>query len=147
MAESRLFRAGAPRRAHSSDAWASSSRADSLEPLDAAAQLSAVEPVTDPSAVLQEVAEQTSYGEIFLNDLIRRQRRLSLSVAAVFFAVLIGLPALNSVGPMIMALPILGIPLTWLLLAVLIYPFLWLLAFHFTMTARAIEEEFVDLVR
>jgi hypothetical protein len=96
----------------STEASSNEARADSLEAFTADEELWAIQAATDPSAVLQEVAEQTSYGEIFLNDLIRRQRRLSLSVAGVFFAILFGLPALNSVAPMIMALPILGIPLT-----------------------------------
>src|SRR6266516_2480707 len=41
---------------------------------------------------LQEIAEQTPYGEILLEDLIRRQLRLGVSVAAVFLIILLGLP-------------------------------------------------------
>jgi uncharacterized membrane protein (DUF485 family) len=99
------------------------------------------------SVVLQEVAEQTSYGEIFLNDLIRRQRRLSLRLAAVFLALLVGLPLVNLAMPAIMGLTIVGLPLSWLMLAVLTYPLLWLLAVYFTIAARTIEDEFMDLVR
>lgn len=99
------------------------------------------------SGIIKEVAEQTSYGEIFLSDLIRRQRRLALSVAAVFLLLLFGLPLLNLLLPSLVALPILGLPLSWLLVAVAIYPLLWGLALYFTTTARAVDDEFVKLIR
>ena len=101
----------------------------------------------DDTVVLQEVAEQTSYGQIFLNDLVRRQRRLALSVAGVFLLLLFGLPLVNLAFPEVAALPVMGLSLSWLLLAVLVYPLLLALAWYFTTTARALEDEFVDLVR
>lgn len=101
----------------------------------------------DDTTVLQEVAEQTSYGQIFLNDLVRRQRRLALSVAGVFLLLLFGLPLVNLAFPQVAGLPVLGLPLSWLILAVLVYPLLLVLAWYFTTTARALEDEFVDLVR
>lgn len=99
------------------------------------------------AVVLQEVAEQTSYGELLLADLIRRQRRLALSVAGVFLVLLLGLPLVNLFLPSVAALPVFGLPLTWVLLAVLIYPLLWLLGWYFSTTARALEDEFVGYVR
>jgi hypothetical protein len=96
---------------------------------------------------LQELAEQTAYGEIVLADLIRRQFTLSLSVAAVFLLLLFGLPIFNLVFPDLGALPILGLPLRWLLLAALIYPVLWILAYYYVTTSGKYEEEFTDLVR
>lgn len=98
-------------------------------------------------ALLQEVAEQTTYGEIFLADLIRRQRRLALSVAGVFLALLCSLPLLNLLLPRLADLPILGLPLAWVLLGILVYPLLWVLGWYFTTTAATLEDEFVDLVR
>src|SRR5690348_11334883 len=44
---------------------------------------------------LQEIAEQTTYGEILLQDLIRQQFRLGLRVALTFLAILLGLPLFN----------------------------------------------------
>jgi uncharacterized membrane protein (DUF485 family) len=96
---------------------------------------------------LQEVAEQTTYGEVVLEDLVRRQRALSLSVAAVFLLLLFGLPLFNALFPQLGALPVAGLPLSWLLLAVLIYPLLWLLAWYYVTTSRKYEDEFTDLVR
>lgn len=103
---------------------------------------------TDAAAVvLQEVAEQTSYGELLMADLIRRQRRLALSVAGVFLVLLLGLPLVNLLLPTVAALPVFGLPLTWVLLAVLIYPLLWSLGWYFSTTARALEDEFVAYAR
>jgi hypothetical protein len=96
---------------------------------------------------IQEVVEQTTYGEVVLDDLIRQQLTLSLSVAAVFLLLLFGLPIFNLVFPALAALPVFGLPLTWLLLSVLIYPILWLLAHYFTTTAQKFEDEFADLMR
>jgi uncharacterized membrane protein (DUF485 family) len=99
----------------------------------------------DPA--LQEVAEQTTYGEIVLGDLIRRQLALSLSVAGAFLLLLFGLPIFNLLFPQLGALPVLGLPLSWLLLAVLIYPILWVLALYYVTTSRTFEDEFTELVR
>jgi uncharacterized membrane protein (DUF485 family) len=105
------------------------------------------EPVDDESLSLQEVAEQTAYGEIFLADLISRQRRLALSVAAVYLLLIAALPLVNLATPELLGLRLLGLPIGWLLLAVLVYPLLWALGYYFVATARAYEDEFTDLVR
>jgi uncharacterized membrane protein (DUF485 family) len=96
---------------------------------------------------LLEVAEQTAYGEIVLEALIRRQLLLSLSVASVFLTMLFGLPIMNLVFPQFTALSILGLPLSWLLLAVVIYPVLWVLAMYYVATAKYFEDEFAEQVR
>lgn len=96
---------------------------------------------------LQEVAEQTVYGEVMLDDLIRRQLALALSVASAFLLLLFGLPLFNLLFPELSGLPLFGLSLSWLLLAVLIYPILWLLAYYFVTTSQKFEDEFIELVR
>ena len=103
--------------------------------------------LADDDRPIVEVAEQTTYGEVVLGDLIRRQLTLSLSVASVFLLLLFGLPLFNLLFPELGALPILGLPLSWLLLAVLIYPVLWVLAHYYVTTSRKFEDEFTDQVR
>jgi len=112
---------------------------DELEDLDAL--------LADDEQAIVEVAEQTTYGEVVLNDLIRRQLTLSLSVASTFLLLLFGLPLFNLMFPELGALPVLGLPLSWLLLAVLIYPLLCLLAYYYVTTAQKFEDEFTELVR
>jgi hypothetical protein len=117
---------------------------DQLEEVDDVAGLVTLQP--EPEA-LQEVAEQTPYGEILLEDLIRRQLRLGLSVAGAFLVILCGLPLMNLCFPQLVQLPVLGIPLSWLALTVLIYPFLWALAAYYVGTSRKYEDEFTELVK
>jgi len=96
---------------------------------------------------LQEVAEQTSYGTIFLDDLIKRQRALSLSVAITFLMVIFSFPLLNFFLPSLVAFEIFNFQISWLFLAILIYPLIWALAFYFVTTADKYEEEFTRLVK
>lgn len=96
---------------------------------------------------LQEVAEQTTYGEIVLEDLIRRQRALSLSVAAAFLLLLFGLPIFNLLFPGLGSLRVVGISVSWLVLAIAIYPVLWLLAYYYVTTARKYEHEFTEQLK
>ena len=96
---------------------------------------------------LQEIAEQTPYGEILLEDLMRRQLRLGVSVAAVFLIILLGLPLMNLGFPGLVQMHVLGLPMAWLGLAMLIYPFVWVLAWYFVVTSRKYEDEFTELVK
>jgi hypothetical protein len=119
---------------------------EALEPLDEAV-LEELEALLPADEALQEIAEQTAYGEVLLEDLIRRQLMLAISVAAVFVAILFGLPLMNLVFPELVQMRVLGLPMSWLALAVLVYPFLWLLAVYFVSTSRKNEDEFTELVK
>ena len=118
--------------------------ARSLE-LDELADLDAL--LAEDEQPIVELAEQTTYGEVVLGDLIRRQLTLALSVASAFLLLLFGLPIFNLLFPELGALPVLGLPLNWLLLAVVIYPVLWLLAYYYVTTSQKFEDEFTELVR
>ncbi|HLH23248.1 MAG TPA: DUF485 domain-containing protein [Chloroflexota bacterium] len=117
------------------------------EPLDEAAVLDALEALLPADEALQEIAEQTAYGEVLMQDLVRRQLRLGLSVAAVFLVILLGLPLMNLLFPALVQMRLLGLPMAWLALAVLVYPFVWALALYFVSTARKYEDEFTALVK
>lgn len=96
---------------------------------------------------LQEIVDGTSYGEVFLQDLIRRQLSLSLGVAAIFLSLLLGMPLVYTLFPELGSVTALGLPIHWLLLAGLMYPFLWLLAAYYTRAAKRREDEFTKLLR
>ncbi len=117
----------------------------SLDLADELADLDAL--LAEDERPILEVAEQTTYGEVVLGDLIRRQLTLGLSVASAFLLLLFGLPIFNLLFPELAALPVFGLPLSWLLLAVLIYPLLWVLAYYYVTTAQKFEDEFTELVR
>ncbi len=96
---------------------------------------------------LQEVAEQTLYGEIFLTDLISRQLTLSLAVAATFLTTLFAIPLFNYFLPTVATITVLGFTVSWLFVGVLIYPLIWGLAYYFVGTCKKYEDDFTRLVK
>lgn len=89
---------------------------------------------------------QHIHSEEFLHDLMRRQLRLSISCAAAFLVVLAGLPLANYFAPEFMAQRVGGFTLTWLVLGVLFFPFVWIIARIFISRSIALEESEVKAV-
>jgi uncharacterized membrane protein (DUF485 family) len=80
------------------------------------------------------------HSEAFLRTLMRRQLRLSVACALTFLTALLGLPLLNYFLPELMASRVAGFPLTWLLLGVLFFPFVWAIAWIFIRRSIALED-------
>ncbi len=99
------------------------------------------------SSGLREFSEQTEVGGIFLQALMRRQLRLSLGVAAVFFVFLVAQPLLSTVWRPWTRWEVAGVPVTWVVLGVLSYPLLVWLGRHYVRRAEEVDEEFTDLLR
>jgi hypothetical protein len=78
---------------------------------------------------------------------MRRQLRLSLGVAVAFAVLLAGQPLVAWFWPGYADVSALGIPLPWLLLAVLAFPAMVLLGLFYVRRAEAIDEEFSELLR
>ncbi len=70
----------------------------------------------------------------------------SLALLA-FLIALIGMPLLNYFVPALMATRVAGFTLSWLILGVLFFPFVWILAWVFIRRSIALEEEEVEQVR
>ena len=88
------------------------------------------------------------HSEEFLHSLMRKQLKLSVTCAAAFFIVLLGLPMANYFAPELMALRIGGFTLTWLVLGIAFFPFVWMIAFYFIKRSIALEnEEVAEVVR
>jgi hypothetical protein len=102
-------------------------------------------PVHGRFAVSREVAEQTTVGEVFLSALIRSQLRLALVVASGFLVLLLGIPLLLAALPAAAGTPVLGVPLSWLLLGAGVYPLLLLSAWLFVRNATRNESRYRDL--
>ena len=76
---------------------------------------------------------------------MRRQAALSLRVAAVFLALILGLPLLNAVWPDAMNEAWFGgFTPTWLFLGVLFYPITVALSFYFVAASDRIEASCTD---
>jgi uncharacterized membrane protein (DUF485 family) len=81
------------------------------------------------------------HSEEFLHRLMRRQLRLSIACATAFVVVLLGLPLANYFLPELMSKRVAGFTLTWLILGVLFFPFVWAIAWLFIRRSIALEEE------
>lgn len=81
------------------------------------------------------------HSEDFLYTLMRRQLKLSIASAATFLVALLGLPLLNYFLPEAMATRVFGFTLTWFILGVLFFPFVWIIAWVFIRRSIALEED------
>ncbi len=98
--------------------------------------------------IAREIGEQTELGELYLGALIRAQRRLAVRVCLTAAVCLGGLPLLFALVPSIGAMHVLGLPLPlpWLVLGVLVYPFMIVLGWRAVLGAERNEREFAELV-
>lgn len=87
------------------------------------------------------------HSEEFLHVLMRRQLKLSIACAATFLIALLGLPLLNYFAPALMATRVAGFTLTWLILGVLFFPFVWIISWRFIKRSIALEEDEVKSVK
>lgn len=95
---------------------------------------------------LRALDEQDVVGELLVRSLVRTQLLLALRLLAGMAVLLGGLPLLFSLVPATRDLPVLGLPLPWLLLGVVVYPALVLGAVVYLRHAERNEREFAELV-
>ena len=86
------------------------------------------------------------HSESFLHRLMARQLKLSIACALTFLVVLLGLPLANYFWPELMATRVFGFTLTWLVLGVLFFPFVWAISFLFIKRSIALEDSEVKEV-
>src|SRR5215510_6249529 len=89
---------------------------------------------------MQPGEKMDMHSESFLNSLMQKQLRLSISCAAAFLLVLLGLPLANYFYPELMATRVFGFTLTWLILGIGFFPAVWLIAWIFIQRSIALEE-------
>ena len=87
------------------------------------------------------------HSESFLRTLMRRQLALSIACAATFLVALIGLPLLNYFSAPLMATRVAGFTLSWLILGVLFFPFVWIISWIFIRRSIALEDDEVNAVK
>ena len=79
--------------------------------------------------------------EALLSAIMRRQARLSVGVALIFLALVLGLPLVNQYLPGLAQARVAGFSATWLFLGVLFYPITWLLSGYFVRASEIVEHE------
>lgn len=97
-------------------------------------------------AALRALDEQDLVGELLVRSLVRAQLLLALRLLTVLAVLLGGLPLLFAVVPATRDLVVLGLPLPWLVLGVLVYPALVLGGVVHLRLAERHEHDFVELV-
>jgi hypothetical protein len=98
------------------------------------------------SAVSREIDELTVVGEVYMQALVRTQFRLGMGVCLSLAVLLGGLPLLFVLQPSLADVRVLGLPLPWLVLGVLVYPVLVGGAWLYVRAAERNEKDFVELV-
>lgn len=94
-----------------------------------------------------DIQEGTPVGALLSTNLIGSQLMVALRVGAVAAVTLGLLPALFAIFPELGRVIVLGIRLPWLLLGVLVYPFLLGLGWWHTRAAERVEQNFADHVQ
>jgi len=96
--------------------------------------------------VSHEIGEQTVVGELYMASLVRTQLRLAIGVLLIFTVLLGGLPLLLTAEPGLAEVHVLGLPLPWLLLGVVVYPVLIMGGFFYVRRAERNEIDFSEIV-
>jgi hypothetical protein len=97
--------------------------------------------------VRREIDEQTIVGEVYMRSLVRLQLRLAIGICLIFAVLLGGLPILFTLEPGLSTTTLLGVPLPWLLLGIVVYPVLVVTAWFYVRQAERNERDFSELVQ
>ncbi|WP_214403056.1 hypothetical protein [Pseudonocardia lacus] len=100
-----------------------------------------------PVRTVVDVQEGTGVGELLRSNLIGAQLAVALRFAVGTALALGALPVLFAVFPEIGRTELLGLRVPWLLLGLLVYPFLVLVGLWHTRTAERVEQNFADHVQ
>ncbi len=100
-----------------------------------------------PVRTVIDIQEDGAVGAVLRSGLIASQLRVALGFALIGGLPLFLLPAVFDLFPEIGSIAIFGLRLPWLLLGVLVYPFLFGLGWWFTHVAERVEQDFADHVQ
>jgi putative solute:sodium symporter small subunit len=96
--------------------------------------------------VASEIDAQSELGEIYLAALLRSQLRLAVSTVVTLAITVGSLPVLFWLVPDLTSHHVLGMPVSWVVLAFGCYPILVLLAWRYVRAADRNEREFTQVV-
>ncbi|MGD9528698.1 hypothetical protein [Pseudonocardia sp.] len=100
-----------------------------------------------PVRTVEIVQEGTGVGRLLRSSLIRSQLVIAVGFAAAAALTLGALPLLFVLFPVIGRAEVFGLRLPWLMLGLLVYPFLLGLGWWHTRTAENVEQNFADHVQ
>ena len=100
-----------------------------------------------PVRTVVDLQGDSPVGEALRSGLIVDQMRVALRFALLGGLTLGVLPLVFYVVPELGTIAILGLRLPWLVLGILVYPFLCGLGWWFTRTAERVEQDFADHIQ
>lgn len=99
-----------------------------------------------PAARTTEIDAETRLGGMYMGSLLREQLRLALGVLLVLALTVGSLPLVFHLWPGLADIELVGVPLPWWLLGVLVYPTLVALGWVYVRRAERNERDFAELV-
>jgi hypothetical protein len=99
-----------------------------------------------PAARTTDIDAGTRLGGMYLGSLLREQLRLALGVLSVLALTVGLLPLAFHLLPGLSGVDVLGMPLSWLALGVLVYPTLLALGWVYVRRAERNEHDFAELM-
>lgn len=99
-----------------------------------------------PRSRIGDVHEQTPLGDVFLRSLLKEQLALAGRVLLLIALTLGVVPLVFHLWPDLADFEVAGLPVTWLVLGGLVYPFLLLVGWRYVRSVERNEQNFADLV-
>ena len=99
-----------------------------------------------PRTVQEEIAGTSRLGTTYVSSLRRAQLHLTLGALALCGLTLGAIPLFFALVPAARAVAVHGLPVTWIVLGLLVYPGVVLAARWYTRASERIEADFSDVV-
>jgi hypothetical protein len=101
---------------------------------------------TGPRNRVGDVHEQTPLGDVFFRSLLKEQLALAVRVLLLISSTLGLVPLAFHLWPRLAEADVAGLPVAWLVLGGLVYPFLLLVGWRYVRKVERNERDFADLV-
>ena len=99
-----------------------------------------------PRSRTGDIDDETPLGDLYLGSLLREQLLLSARVLGLLVLTIGTLPLVFFVAPGLDDVRLVGLPVVWLVLGVLVYPWLVLLGWAYVRRAERNERDFAELL-
>ena len=99
-----------------------------------------------PQTRASDIDEQTQLGGVYLGSLLREQLSLALRIIGLLVLGVGSMPLIFHLAPGLADVHLVGLPLAWLLLGVVVYPVLLLLGWRYVVRAERNERDFAELL-
>lgn len=93
-----------------------------------------------------DIDEETRLGGVYLGSLLREQLLLALRIVALLALGIGSWPLVFHLAPGLVDVELVGLPLPWLLLGIVVYPVLVLLGWRYVRSAERNERDFAELL-